>query len=149
MKLIYTLIITLTLSLTALSQGHYKELGYIPRDGGGIAFLVEIESISRTKDEVKFTGVQSGFSIQEKDRIWMPDYRIFSTFKASCKTFIWSELTRKGQWGYNSENEPETIDLNSALPSDRTAKEKDPIKFAIDFACSDPKLPTKKGLMTE
>jgi hypothetical protein len=120
---------------------HFKELGYIPRDGGGIAFLVEIESISRTKDEVKFTGVQSGFSIQEKDRIWMPDYRIFSTFRASCKTFIWSELTRKGQWGYNSENEPETIDLNSALPSVRTAKEKDPIFEAIKYACTDPKLP--------
>jgi hypothetical protein len=133
-------IIILTLLLTfAASAQKFKEVDSVTKANVGVSFSIDLESVKKDGESVTFTGAAEGFVLTgEKERVALPNYRIVSTISASCKTFIWNEHTRKGQWG-EDDGVPRLIDEKDAVKNRDGVTESDPIWKALTLACGERK----------
>ena len=139
MKTLFTLLLITVVTISAQTR-NYRELGSIVKPGAtaGVSYLIDLDSVKRTGDEVKFTGVIVAFAITPEGRELIPGYRLESQFEASCKTYIWSEVSRKGQWG-EKDGKPDIRDEKN-LVTGRKAENLDPITTALDTVCKPAKL---------
>jgi hypothetical protein len=136
--MIKILLIIALLAVPALSQG-FKDLGYIQKPGEdvGIVYSVDVDSIQKTKDSVRFVGRVQAYYGEYKTKTLITTHRIESVFTANCTTFIWSEPVRKGNWGEKVVEEKNVV-------VDRLAIKEDPIYGAIVFACGSQSPPLKR-----
>ena len=130
MKKIIALLVIAFSALTAFSQTNLKVLGTVvkPDANVGLIYLIDIDSIHRKDDVVKFKGIISAFEVATDTPV--EGFLVESLFSANCKTYIWSELTKKGKWGEKIIDEKDST-------KDRQAIKADPIYEAIKVVCSD------------
>jgi hypothetical protein len=136
--MIKILLIIAALAITTLAQS-FRDLGYIQKPGEdvGIVYSVDVDSIQKTKDSVRFVGRVQAYYGEYKTKTLITTHKIESVFTANCTTFIWSEPIRKGTWGEKVVDEKDVV-------TNRQAIKEDPIFSAISHVCGSQAPPLKR-----